>query len=314
MFWNLEKIQALLTDQVEENIHLDYKAADALSLTEGKKNDIAKDVSAFANSDGGVVIYGVREFTGEKEHLPERLDPVNRQQVAKETLEQIINQRISPRIHGLLIHPIVVSDATPDDVLYVVEIPKGNTAHQASDKRYYRRYNFLSMPMEDWEIKDIINRQMRTAAEVRLVPRFTKTFELDFHPKAGKTLSFDVVARNTGIKAVMLLDCLFATKDETVARQFIPQIPYNHRTRIHESSFSNDYSPPISLGGGPSMSFRRPREPILGHTYAVIGQLDIYTDFFIDSMAIQVTVVTEDNRTNQTFNGQELIIETIGES
>ena len=46
MFWNLEKIQALLTDQVEENIHLDYKAAHALSLTEGKKNDIAKDVSA----------------------------------------------------------------------------------------------------------------------------------------------------------------------------------------------------------------------------------------------------------------------------
>src|SRR5258708_6776265 len=105
MSWNLEKIQALLTTQVEENIHLDYKAADALVLSEGKKNEISKDVSAFGNSDGGVIIYGVREYTGEKEHLPEKLDPVNRQHVSKETLEQIINQRISPRIHGLIIHP-----------------------------------------------------------------------------------------------------------------------------------------------------------------------------------------------------------------
>ncbi len=190
MSWNLEKIQALLAAQVEEYIHVDYKAADALTLAEGKKTEISKDVSAFANSDGGVIIYGVREYIGEKEHLPEKLDPVSRQQVSKETLEQIINQRVSPRIHGLLIHPIVVSDARPDDVLYVVEIPKGNTAHQASDKRYYRRYNFLSIPMEDWEIKDIINRQMRTAAEVRLVPRFTKTFELDFHPQGRQNTLF----------------------------------------------------------------------------------------------------------------------------
>lgn len=31
MSWNLEKIQALLTDQVEENIHLDYNPALKLS-------------------------------------------------------------------------------------------------------------------------------------------------------------------------------------------------------------------------------------------------------------------------------------------
>ena len=42
--------------------------------------------------------------------------------------------------------------------MYVVNIPKGETAHQAKDKRYYKRYNFESVAMEDYEIKDILNR------------------------------------------------------------------------------------------------------------------------------------------------------------
>jgi hypothetical protein len=43
-------------------------------------------------------------------------------------------------------------------VVYVVEIPQGTTAHQALDKRYYKRFNFESVPMEDHEIRDVMNR------------------------------------------------------------------------------------------------------------------------------------------------------------
>ena len=50
-----------------ESIHIDYKAGKALS---GKAKEISKDISAFANSDGGYVIYGVSE----KEHLPTSID------------------------------------------------------------------------------------------------------------------------------------------------------------------------------------------------------------------------------------------------
>jgi hypothetical protein len=55
------------------------------------------------------------------------------------------------------IHPISLT-SNPNHVAYVVNIPKSNTAHQASDKKYYRRFNFETVPMEDYEIKDIINR------------------------------------------------------------------------------------------------------------------------------------------------------------
>lgn len=67
----------MILGQVEENLQLDYTGAGSLALTDGKKKEIAKDISAFANSNGGMVIYGIREFDDElRRHLPERLDPL----------------------------------------------------------------------------------------------------------------------------------------------------------------------------------------------------------------------------------------------
>jgi predicted HTH transcriptional regulator len=51
--WDVEQIQRLLTNQEQENAHLEFKAGEGLEKTEGRKKDISKDVSSFANSDGG---------------------------------------------------------------------------------------------------------------------------------------------------------------------------------------------------------------------------------------------------------------------
>jgi len=40
----------------------------------------------------------------------------------------------------------------------VIDVPQSSTAHQASDKRYYKRFNFESVPMEDYEIRDVMQR------------------------------------------------------------------------------------------------------------------------------------------------------------
>lgn len=55
--YTLEDIQQLIQDEIEEDIHLDYKDGRALSKEEKKRTEITKDVSAFANSAGGIIIY-----------------------------------------------------------------------------------------------------------------------------------------------------------------------------------------------------------------------------------------------------------------
>jgi predicted HTH transcriptional regulator len=60
--WDQAELERHIKDGVEENLNLDYKAADALGTSDGKKKEITKDVSAFANSAGGIIIYGIKEY------------------------------------------------------------------------------------------------------------------------------------------------------------------------------------------------------------------------------------------------------------
>ena len=160
--YNLEYLNSLIKNKVEENLNLDYKAAGSLGKQNNKTTEISKDVSAFANSDGGIIIYGIKEDKVNK-HLPEKIDPINRKEFTKEWLEQIIQDKIRPRISDFKIHPIRINN---EQVVYIVDINKSNTAHQAFDKKYYKRYNFQSTPMYDYEIRDILNRAKNPEIEL----------------------------------------------------------------------------------------------------------------------------------------------------
>lgn len=156
--WTEAKLQNFITSEIEESLMLEYKAAEALDRADLKKKEITKDVSAMANSAGGIIVYGISENQQEdKRHLPGKISPVDRTKYPREWLEQII-QAIRPRIDGIVIHSVHLK-SDENHAAYVVEIPQGNTAHQASDHRYYKRFNFQAVPMEDYEIRDVIFRE-----------------------------------------------------------------------------------------------------------------------------------------------------------
>ena len=139
--WTEAKLKNFITSGIEESLTLEYKSAEALDRSEYKKKEITKDVSAMANSAGGILIYGIAEFSAEnKRHLPEKITPVNRNEFPREWVEQIINA-IRPRIDGIVIHSVNLSSGETH-MAYIIEIPQSNTAHQASDHRYYKRFNF----------------------------------------------------------------------------------------------------------------------------------------------------------------------------
>jgi predicted HTH transcriptional regulator len=107
--WNQAKLQQYIDDATEESLTLEYKAATSLSRTDKYKTEITKDVSSMANSAGGIIIYGLKEFNDDdKKHLPEKIDPINRREFSKEWLEQNINN-IRPHIDGIIITPIIPS-------------------------------------------------------------------------------------------------------------------------------------------------------------------------------------------------------------
>ncbi|MCE2434851.1 MAG: ATP-binding protein [Candidatus Latescibacteria bacterium] len=148
----LQDLENMIKNEIQENIHLDYKRSSA--LLPKNSQEIAKDVSAFANSDGGCIIYGIEE----DKHLPKRIDSgVDHNIYTRERLEDVITSNISPRIEGIEISQIQLSS---DGSVYIVDIPKSSRGpHQARGSyRYYKRFNFKSQPMEDYEINDIRSR------------------------------------------------------------------------------------------------------------------------------------------------------------
>ncbi len=202
--WDIDVIQSMIDDKIEENLTLEYKGAKALE----NNSEITKDVSSFANSAGGIIIYGVKEFDAkDKKHLPERIDPIKRSDMSRERLEHIINN-IKPRIENLKIEPVTLN---ADELIYVVEIEQSNTAHQAMDHKYYKRHNFQSVPMDDYEIRDIMNRAKNPVIDLEfkiIIEHRNKKNDsimgMSFNPSLNNkdkpyTIStLDVYARNKG--------------------------------------------------------------------------------------------------------------------
>jgi len=163
--WSEARLRSLIEDKAEENLIREYKAADALARSDHHTKEIRKDVSSFANSAGGVLIYGLKEDP-QPPHPAIALDAVDFRQISKDWLNDIITS-IRPRIEGLDIVAVPAS-GKPGWGYYVVDVPQSNTAHQGSNYRYYKRFNFKAEPMEDHEIRDVMNRRKVPLVKVEI--------------------------------------------------------------------------------------------------------------------------------------------------
>lgn len=189
--WPVE-LPRMLARQEPESLHLDYKARDVLLLMpptsrEKRAGEVSKDVSAFLNSDGGTIIYGVREKTQGKQNLPEQfdshLDGYGANEMSKEELENLITSNIQFRPGPDLFCVTVVK--MDERYVFVVDMEKSfQGAFQAKDKRYYKRFNFKAEPMEHYEIEDV--RKRATSPDLRIVWGLTDTWDT----KVARRLSY----------------------------------------------------------------------------------------------------------------------------
>jgi hypothetical protein len=157
-----QDLERLVNDGVNESLTLDYKQSVALSKEEKKKDELCKDVTAFANAACGQLIFGIEE----DKHAPVAVDDGAAPEITKEWIEQVIDSRVRPRIEGLTIRPIQLANGLG----FVIDIPQASSRapHQAPDKRYYKRQNFQSVAMEDYEVRDILRRATTPDLEVDL--------------------------------------------------------------------------------------------------------------------------------------------------
>ena len=140
---NQDFLESLIKNGIEENIHLDYKEK------LGNNAEIAKDLSSFANSDGGNIIYGIREVNNK----PTEIIPINQPNL-REKLDLIARNGIDPSL-DVRIFPIDVNIECDEGQVILIYIPrKYPILHQAIKRgKYYKRTEFTSSPMSNFEIE-----------------------------------------------------------------------------------------------------------------------------------------------------------------
>jgi hypothetical protein len=108
---------------------------------------LAKNISAFANAEGGSIVIGMKAKRSRPPVALEIDSGIDPQQFPLERLQQAVSTCISPALPDICCSAIPVADAPASRVVYVISVPKGYTAHQASDYIYYTRNGAVTEPM-----------------------------------------------------------------------------------------------------------------------------------------------------------------------
>jgi hypothetical protein len=147
-------IEALMSRGLREGPQLEYKET-LLPLSDQKKFELLKDVSSMANSEGGVIVFGVKQDqTGAPTSLLgleiENVDELHNR------LDQILNDNLDERLSGLRHRAIPRSDGK---YFYVIQVPASYLAPHmitmpSTKPRFYLRVNTVNAPMNAQQIKD----------------------------------------------------------------------------------------------------------------------------------------------------------------
>lgn len=149
---SFEDVRGLISAQIEEGLTLDYKR------DLGNNKEIAKDISALANTEGGTLIYGISS----KDRIPIALSWIEGDNI-EERIQNVAATSIYPKIEGIAVSRYP-NPSNEKQAIYVVQVPKSIHAPHMSDNRYCKRHGSISIAMDHEEVKSALLGKGRTTA------------------------------------------------------------------------------------------------------------------------------------------------------
>lgn len=183
--YSIRDIDDLIKNQAEESLMLEFKSADSIDfsdakLADGRKTELSRDVSAMANSNGGIIIYGIKE----NNHIAKSKSYINGNIITKERVEQVILDRIKLPIPNLKIFPIREGNDF-NKTIYLIKVPESDDSpHMAYDGSYYKRNNFNRIQFMEYEVRREYLKIKKSKLELELP--VINTVEGKFHNKGEK--------------------------------------------------------------------------------------------------------------------------------
>lgn len=170
---SIAKIEKLISDEERESVTLDYKQADR-RWNHTAKEKIAKHISAFANSEGGILLFGIQcdDIDRDKPIAISGLHPQN----GVEDFDRILTAAIRPEINGWERKKLSDDNCS----VLVVYIPPSDVGpHQSmKHKQYFHRSGAQSIAMEHYLVQRYFGKHYHPLLniEVKEPTRFRATY------------------------------------------------------------------------------------------------------------------------------------------
>jgi hypothetical protein len=149
-FRGLGDVKTLIENKTLESQTLEYKMPELLN----DRNKICATISAFANSVGGLIIFGIEEDRTTR--LPSKIKWVDLNSWNKERIQDIIIHNIQPLIDNIRIEIISNPENNLEGLIMVEVFESLRAPHQAPNRLYYRRIGNEDIPMPDDLIRDMM--------------------------------------------------------------------------------------------------------------------------------------------------------------
>lgn len=161
--WTDATVQQLVTDQIPESLTVEFKR-DLPVATPSEKREVAKDISAMANSAGGWIVYGVDEQQGPNGiKVAAAMSPLTQPADAAHRIDDIIAGSVTPRPQFR-----VREIAATGGIFVVVRVTAStDDLHMVTDNRFYRRSEQGARPMTEPEVRQAYTLIAQRRAEAK---------------------------------------------------------------------------------------------------------------------------------------------------
>ena len=162
-----ESLEEFLALRVQEGAYIDYKRKLSGKKKKEAHKEFLKDITAFANANGGLLVLGVKEPSEDQSVDDQIIGLEDGTELAK-TLERLAASSVEPRIPGLLVNPVTISDTHAVVAVYIPNsMIKSHMVNYMKDRTFFIRHTESSVPMATHEIRDAVLNSATTQGQAR---------------------------------------------------------------------------------------------------------------------------------------------------
>ncbi|MEK7641711.1 MAG: ATP-binding protein [Patescibacteria group bacterium] len=220
---SIDDVNRLIVEKTTEGLYLEFKEKSNKSqpdLSNSDKENFSEALSQFANSDGGVLIFGVK--TSKPNDYASELSPIIN---PKEFLHRLLDfalYAVQPSVDELE-GKVIDNDDKSGFVIFLIPASLKTPHRSLVTREYLKRGQNGKYKMEHFDLEDMFGRRQKPSLSIELIPVTKKKLSLLHEDKSVigylGSLEYDIFIHNDG-RAVAKNSLLILTSSSDKLAKF----------------------------------------------------------------------------------------------